>query len=128
RVKDVGPKFLATMKAQPWLWTLIVMGRLNPGASFEQARSDLQSVFQAAATEGWHASPRFQASRPADTPRLEIEPGSKGLTDSRRSLARAVWIMTAVVSPVLLIVCANLANLLPARAAARQKEMALGMA
>src|SRR6185503_9114937 len=42
RISDIGPKFADTMKNQPWLWPLMVMGRLKPGAGFNQVRVELK--------------------------------------------------------------------------------------
>jgi predicted permease len=58
-------------------------------------------------------------------PRLRVEDGSRGVYDVNPSELRSVTILSVVVALVLLLVCANVANLLLSRAATRQKELSV---
>jgi predicted permease len=119
---------------QPTHWWLQVMGRLKPGVSAAQVQANLEGVFQHTARSGMDA---FLKSLPDDEraaavnrnrkeiPRLQVEPGGRGIYDANTNDVRALTILTVVVVLVLLIVCANVANLQLSRGTARQKELTI---
>src|SRR5438105_1314497 len=116
---------------QPGVWWINLMGRLKPGATYEQARDSLNGAFQAAALEVM--PPPRKASQPArldpkDYPRLLAESGSRGMLDMRKVYAPTIYGLFIVVALVLLIACANVANLLLARAALRSAEISVRLA
>jgi predicted permease len=105
----------STQLSNPSSWWLVAMARLRPGVSAEQASADLSAIFG-----------HYMEARGLRTEGLSVKlrPGAWGLFPRHKLAPEAMLLMT-LVGLVLLIACTNVANLILARGAARQKEIAL---
>jgi len=119
---------------QATTWWLQIMGRAKPGVTPAQVQANLEGTFQAAARDGWDGY--FQSITEAErstqanqnrtrVPQLRIQDGSRGIYDVSTDTYRSISLFAGVVVLVLLIVCANVANLLLSRASARQREISV---
>jgi putative ABC transport system permease protein len=96
-------------------WTVI--GRLKEGVTTDQARSEMNLLFE-----------RFRATYPKQVQEKETFGARNWRVNMTSNARELLWILLGAASLVLLIACANVANLQLTRAAARQKEMAIRMA
>jgi predicted permease len=107
-----------------WIRSFVV---LRPGVTPESVRDRLQPVFQVVQEErakGFTGWPKTRLNNFLHQQVL-VEPAASGISGMRKDYWRALVVLAALAGLVLLITCANLANLLTAQAAARAREMAL---
>jgi len=109
-------------------WWLASLGRLKPGWTLAKASAQLDSIslgiFQDTIPPSYNADDvkHYLAYR------LGAFPADSGFSQLRRSYSTPLWMLMAIAGLVLIIACANLANLMLARAGAREKEIAVRLA
>ncbi len=120
RVQKIGAGTRSLLE-NPESWWVAIMARLRPGVSETRAQAVLDVVLRQTAMA------TLPQARGLDQFHLRLRPGDRGL-DYLSNFARPSYVLLALAGLVLLLACVNLANLLLARAASRQREISTRLA
>jgi predicted permease len=121
----IAPRLLhgnVSLLDNPQSWWIQIIARLRPNVSESQAQAQLDVALRQAAL------PAATYAGSMETFHLQFQSGARGQDNLQGELAKPSWILLALSGLVLLLACVNLANLLLARAASRQREMSTRLA
>ena len=111
-----------------YYWWLSTLGRLKPGMTLESANAQMAAISPTVFGATIPTKYNQENAKKYVQYRLGTFPGASGISNLREEYADPLYLLLAVAALVLLIACANLANLLLARASAREHEIAVRLA
>jgi predicted permease len=117
-----APNGVESLLTNPNQWWVLVMGRIKPGVSDESARAAMDLVLSNAVRS------TMTVGKDQSVPRFAMQNGSRGEDLDGEQYSKPVYVLMALAGVVLLLACANLANLLLARARSRQRELSVRLA
>ena len=109
-----------------WAW-LMMMGRLKPGVTLEQAGQQISHVEANAIRENLSGRALSQFDDGLKQNPIHVVSGARGFSEQRAEYGKALWVLMAAVGLVILVVCANVSSLMLARVVARRREMTVRM-
>ena len=118
----IDPKGKTSLLSNGTLWWVNIVGRIKPGVKDSEAQAVLGAQFESAVRAS-------TVLRKGETiPSLAVVDGSRGLNYADRMFRKPLFVLSGFTAFVVLLACANIANLLLARGAQRQREMSVRLA
>ncbi len=120
--REIGSEKTPLLLQNKTLWWVLVMGRVKPSVSAVTAEAELNVAMNAAVRA------TMPVTKASVLPRLLLRDGNRGQNPATDGLEKPIYVLMSLSGLVLLLACANTANLLLARVGARQREMSVRLA